>query len=272
MIVKRFLSALSLGDDATTDTSSELASTISASSQEDASTQDEDSGEDEEDTKSETSGSGSSEEEAKSETSNKTVKPQEPEEDPQIVHFKDEEKRHGDPSRYPDFVARLLFRNSHRRLLFIVEVKRLPDTYVYALGPKPDMEAPQNEGLDDMFCSTRKQIVEQVQLAFARYPEEQEIRSLCIVGLFFQVLYYKRHSTPAFDEYSDKDPESCHFKNYGPDHIFNQRFTGYNSTFLQQWRSAAAVKVKEIKKLAKDGLKGKMMVDPMIKYELTSDH
>lgn len=264
--------------DTTTDTSSESASRVSASSEEDASSQTSEPGSDGEET-SESRESGPDEEDAKSEsetsktaTSSSTGRHQESHTDTQSVQVTTEMKRHGDASRYPDFVGRLSFRDVHRRILFIVEVKRLPNAFVYALGPKPDMQDPRNEALNNIFYLTRRQIAEQVQLAFARYPDEQEIRALCIVGLFFDVLIYKRRTTPAFDEYSDRDPEDYHLKLKGPDHIFNQRFTGYNPVFLREWRSAAMVKVKEIKKLVKDSVKGTMVANPMIQYELISDH
>lgn len=181
----------------------------------------------------------------------------------------DQVKQPRDPSRYPDFVCRLLFQDVHRRILFIVEVKRFPTEYTYALGPKPQLAA--TSELNQCFVRARKQIVEQVQLAFARYPEEDEIRAICIVGVLFQVLTYKRGSTPSFDEFSDKSENQYHVYIYGPDHMFNQRFTGYNPVFVKEWRSAASVKTKEIKSLLKRGRRGTTVANPIMGHGLTTD-
>lgn len=211
---------------------------------------------------------------AKSDASSETVKA-EPQAGPSkegdqtpTAQVQNHVKQPRDPSRYPDFVCRLLFQDVHRRILFIVEVKRFPPDYAYALGPKPQLAA--TSELIQAFVRARKQIVEQVQLAFARYPEEDELRALCIVGLLFQVLTYKRGSTPLFDEYSDKPDSQYHTYIYGPDHIFNQRFTGYSTAFVKEWRSAASVKTKEIKGLVKKGKKGTMAANPIMDNDPTT--
>lgn len=176
---------------------------------------------------------------------------------------------HHNPSRFPDFVSRLICHGAHRRVLFIVEVKRLPNDYTYKLGTKPKMR--DHPELMIPFKVARKQIVEQVQLAFARYPEETEIRAMCIVGLLFEVLLYTRKDTPNFDEYSPDEATDYHTDNYGPQHIFNQGFTGYTPAFRKQWRNAVTVKANEIKELLHKGKKGSVALQPLLEYDFSVD-
>ncbi|TFY62341.1 hypothetical protein EVJ58_g3924 [Rhodofomes roseus] len=173
--------------------------------------------------------------------------------------------------RYPDFVTHLSFHLAHRRVLFVHEVKRLPQDLTFTLGPRPTPR--NNPGIFYAFtqADTQEQILQQVQFAFQRYPLENQIRAMCIIGLFFEVFVYERHRTPQFDEYYDGKVLQICTSVIGPHHIFNERFTGYNPVFIAEWKKAADVKLKAIKNLAK-GERGPVAAKPFMQYDFDSEN
>ena len=182
-------------------------------------------------------------------------------------------KRRQDSARYPDFVCRMLFRQAFCRLLFIIEVKRFPREYAYSLGPRKKNDT--FPALRAVFTEARVQAFEQVQFAFERYPEENEIRTMSIVGLIFQVHVYKREKTPRLSEFTDKtrslEDSLCYVSRSGPYHIFNERFTGYTKAFNIAWKNASLVKQNEVKQLLEEGKRGSVAANPLIAYDFDAD-
>ncbi|KAH9841107.1 uncharacterized protein C8Q71DRAFT_743480 [Rhodofomes roseus] len=173
--------------------------------------------------------------------------------------------------RFPDFVTHLSFHLAHRRILFVHEVKRLPQGLTFTLGPRPTLR--NNPEVFSAFTQdiTQAQILQQVQFAFERYPLENQIRAMCIIGLFFEVLVFERDRTPQFDEYRDGEATSVYTSVVGPHHIFNERFTGYNSVFKAEWKKAADVKLKAINNLTK-GERGPVAAEPFMQYDFDSEN
>ncbi|KAH9947890.1 hypothetical protein B0H21DRAFT_736814 [Amylocystis lapponica] len=114
---------------------------------------------------------------------------------------KDPDTKDPERARIPDFITFATDENGETLVLFIHEIKPIPAA---VFGDKKDeaYEDVVNYSYTLAFRNMQRQVLEQVQLAFATYEAQNIIRAMSFVGLKFVEYTFYRHTTPAFDDFS----------------------------------------------------------------------